>query len=186
MINLLPLEEKQKLFLKKKEKLTIIWGIVILVSLVCLTLILLSIKFYILAETDYQKNMLKQAEQENQTPDVASLTSTIKKYNVILAQLDSFYTKEIHFNQVLKIITDISKPKNLYLTSFSLSRDKTGAVQLIVAGISDTRENLLVFKKNIEQDQKIENPYFSPESWLNPTNANFSLTFKVNFNENQQ
>jgi hypothetical protein len=180
MINLLPPEEKQKLFLEKKKKLAIILGTVILVSLICLTLILLSIKFYILAETDEQRNMLKQAIQEKQTSDFINLSSIIQKYNGTLDQLDSFYKKEIYFSQTLEIITDVPSPKGLYLTNFSFSRDKSGVVQASVSGISNTREDLLLFKKNIEEDKKIKNPYFSPGSWINQKNVNFSLTFEIN------
>lgn len=179
MINLLPQEEKQALFQKKKEKLAIIWGIVVLVSLICLTLILLSIKFYMLAETDYQKIMLKQAEQKYKTPEFVNSNNIIKKYNVILAQLDSFYTKETYFNQALKTITDVQEPKGLYITKFSLIRDAKGVIQVSVSGISDTRENLLIFKKNVENAEEIKSPYFSPESWINPKDADFSLTFEI-------
>lgn len=177
MINLLPLEEKQKLLLVKKERLAIIWGIVVSVFLVCLILILLSIKFYILTETDYQENILQQTEREDQTPDFINLNSVIQKYNVSLAQADSFYKKEIYFSQALQIITGVPSPKGLYLTNFSLSRNETGMVQVSVSGVSDTRDNLLIFQKNIEDNQDIKNPYFSPESWISPKNVNFSLTF---------
>ena len=183
MINLLPLEEKQKLSLKNKEKLTIVLGIVVLVSLVCLTLILLSIKFYILAKTDYQKNILEQAEKKYQTPDFVSLNGVIKKYNTTLIQLDSFYKKEIYFNKVLNIITDVPTPKGLYLADFSLNRDKNGIVQVSVSGVSNTRENLLIFRKNVEAVREIKNPYFSPGSWASPKDISFSLTFEIDQNE---
>jgi len=186
MINLLPPIEKQKLLSEKKEKLAIIFGIVFLVSLICLTLILLSIKFYILAETDYQKNLLEQNKQINQTPDFMNSNSIIKKYNIILAQLGSFYKKEIYFNQALNIITSVPTPKDLYLTDFSLNRDKNGMVKVSVSGTSDKRDNLLIFKKDIEVNEKIKNPYFSAESWVSPKNVKFSLTFEINQNEKQK
>jgi len=186
MINLLPPEEKQKLFFEKKEKLAMILGIVVLVSLICLTLILFSIKFYILAETDYQKKILEQTKLVDQTPDFINLNSTIQKYNGILAQLNSFYKKEIYFSQALKIITGVPSPKGLYLTNFSLSRDSSGIIQVSASGVSDTRENLLVFKNNIEGSIEIKNSYFSPESWISPKNVNYSLTFEIYQNEKQQ
>ncbi|MCX6723258.1 MAG: hypothetical protein NT094_04335 [Candidatus Staskawiczbacteria bacterium] len=185
MINLLPLEEKQEILLERKKKLSIIFGIIILVFLICLTLILLSIKFYILAETDYQKNILKQIEKEYQTPDFINSNNTIKKYNGILTQLDSFYKKEIYFNQALDITTKIKSPENLYLTSFSLNRDKNGIIQVSVSGVSYTRDNLLIFKKSIEDDKEIKNPHFSTESWISPKDVKFSLTFEIDQNEKQ-
>lgn len=186
MINLLPAEEKQKLISEKKEKLAIIWGIVVLVALICLTLILFSIKFYILAETDNQRFILGQTEKVLKTPDFINFTATIKKYNTTLAQIDSFYKKEIYFSQALKIITDVPSPEGLNLTGFSLNRDEKGNIQAEISGTSDTRDNLLAFRKNIEQDLEIKNPVFSPESWISPKNVDFSLTLEIDQNEKQQ
>ncbi len=179
MINLLPLEEKQKLSLKNKEKLIVVLGIVFIVSLVCFILVLLSIKFYILARTDYQKNILEQAEKKYQTSEFTDLNNVVQKYNVTLAQINSFYKKEIYFNQALKIITDVPTPKGLYLTYFLLNKDKNGIIQVSVSGISNNRENLLIFRKNIEEVKEIKNSYFSPESWANPKDVSFSLTFEI-------
>jgi len=184
MINLLPPEEKQKLFLRKKEKLAAILGIVAVVFLICLILILSSIKFYVSAEVDYQKTALQQTKQENQTLDAVNLDNIIQKYNGVLTQLDSFYKKEIHFSRVLKNISDIPTPKDLRFTNFSLNRDPaSGTTHVMVAGVSGTRDELLFFKNNIGTDKQIINPYFSPESWISPKNANFSLTFEIHENE---
>lgn len=179
MINLLPVEEKQKLFSAKKGKLVLIFGIVILISLVCLALILSSIKFYILAETDYQKNMLARAEQANEGVEFTDANIKIQKYNSILQKLGSFYKEEIYFSGVLKIITGIQGPDELYLSNFSLSRDAGGKVKASVSGASNTRDDLLIYKKNIEDNKKIKNIYFSPESWISPENVNFSLMCEI-------
>ena len=186
MINLLPPEEKQKLFLEKKRKLAVILGIIALVFLACLTLVLLSIKFYILAETDYQKNILKQIQQENQITDLENYNNIIQKYNKILDQISSFYKEEIYFSQVLKDISDIPNPKGLRLTNFSLNRGQNRKIKVNVSGASSTRDDLILFKKNIEDDKKIKNPYFSPESWINPKNVNFSLSFEIYKDEEQK
>lgn len=186
MINLLPPAEKQKLFLKETEKIITIWGIVIAVFLVCLTLILLSIKFYILSETDYHKNILNQNIKNNQTAEFVSLSDTIKKYNTILSKLNFFYEKEIYLNQVINTITSIEKPTGIFLENYSFIREKDGSVQARVSGFSDTRENLLIFKKNIEENKYIKNPSFSTESWINPKNIEFLFTFKVEKIDNEK
>lgn len=189
MINLLPQEEKQKLLSDKKKKLTIILSIIVTVFLLCLMLILLSINFYLLAETDNQKNIFEQAKKENETPDFVNLNGIVKKYNSTLAQVDSFYKQEKYFSNVLEIISGVPAPKNLYLTNFSLNRQKDGKIKVDIAGKSDTRDDLLLFQKNIEANDEIKNPYFSPQSWISPKNVNFSLSFEIdkpNQNENQQ
>ena len=182
MINLLPPEEKGKLFLKKSEKLIAVLEITILVSLVCLILILSSIKLYIVAEANYQKNILEQAEKRYQTPSFQNFKIIIQKYNKTIFQLKDFYEQKIYFSQALKLISNIQRPEDLYLTELSLNKDEGKKIKVIAAGISDSRENLLLFKKNIEENQKIENSYFSPENWTNPKNINFNLTFEISNN----
>lgn len=186
MINLLPPEEKEKLFLKSREKLSTILGITALVFLICLILVLLSIKFYILADTDYQKTILQQTKQAYQTPEVTNLNNTIKKYNGILSQLNSFYGAELYFSRSLETITGVAAPDGLYLANFSLVRDEGGGIRVAVSGTSSTRDDLLIFKKNVEDNKSIASPYFSPESWINQQNTNFSLTFEFKGNEEQQ
>jgi Tfp pilus assembly protein PilN len=180
MINLLPSEDKKKLVLEEKKSLAKVWGLIVLVSLICLVLILLSIRFYILSETDYQKIILEQAQKEDLTMGLEKLNSDVQKYNGILEQLNSFYKKEVYYSQILEDINNILHPDGLYLTNFSLTRDKNAMIKISLSGYSNTRENLLVFKKNIEQDQKIKNPSFSPTSWVKPKDVDFSLTLEIN------
>lgn len=183
MINLLPPEEKEKLFLKKKEKLITIIGITIVVSLVCLILILSSIKSYIDAEATSQKIIFQQTEKKYQTPDSTNFKNIIQKYNKIVIQLKNFYNQKEYFNQSLKIVSGIQRPEGVYLTGLSLNRDENKKIKAIATGVSDSRENLLLFKKNIEENTKIKNSYFSPETWINPENINFSLTFEISNND---
>lgn len=178
MINLLPPQEKQKLILEKKRKVVVILGIIVIVSLVCLVFILTSIKFYILAETDAQKNILSEIIKRDQTSDIVSFNNIIKNYNKILSQVDSFYSKNKYFNKILKTITDIPKAQGLYITDLSLERDKNGLIKASISGVSNTRENLLNFKSNIQQNQDIKSFYFSPNSWINSKNAEFNLTIE--------
>jgi len=183
MINLLPIEEKRKILLRKKEKLALILGIVVLVALVCLILILLSIKFYILTETDSQKNSLAQVEKLKVSSDLMNFSNIINGYNLTLNQLSFFYEKEIYFSDVLDTILSIQKPDNLYLTAFSLDRLSTGTAKVDITGISDSRDDLLIFKKNIEDNKDIKNPSFSSGSWISPKNVKFSLTFEISKDE---
>ncbi|MCX6723773.1 MAG: hypothetical protein NT155_01200 [Candidatus Staskawiczbacteria bacterium] len=179
MINLLPPEEKRILLEKRKEKLAAIWGIVFLVSLICLALILISTKYYILAETDDQKNILTQTKKESQSLGFEDLNSVVKKYNVTLNQLSSFYEKEIYLSEGLKVIESIPTPRGVYLTDFSFNKEDDGDIEVSASGTSDTRDNLIIFKKNIEDDKKIKEPVFPAADWINSKNISFSVTFEV-------
>jgi len=180
MINLLPPEEKKMLFLKEKERLATVWSLIILVSLICLALILLSIKFYLLSDTDYQKTILEDIRKSQQLISSTDLNLVIKKYNSTLEKVDSFYKKEVYFSQILEDILAIPRSSGLYLTGFSLSRDQSSTIKINLSGYGDTREDLLIFKENIENNSKIKNPYFPATCWVEPKNVNFYLTFEIN------
>lgn len=184
MINLLPTEEKEKLSLINKERLITILGTTVLISLVCLILILSSIKFYIITEVNYQKIILEQTKKKYQTPNFLNFENIIQKYNKILIQLEDFYEQKLYFSDALKITSSIQRPDGLYLTDISLNRDENKRIEVTSSGISDSRENLLIFKKNIEEDEKIKNSYFSPENWINPKNINFNFSFEILSNGN--
>lgn len=186
MTNLLPPKEIEKLSLEQNKRLVIVLGSIVLIFLICLILVLSSINFYISGETNYQKYLLEQTEKQYQGTDFLDFKNVIQKYNKILIQLKVFYGEKIYFNDILKTISGIEKPEGLYLTDLSLNRGETNKIKVIVAGFSDTRENLLIFKKNIEREGKIKNPNFSSESWVNPKNINFYLTFEVSENGNQK
>lgn len=179
MINLLPPEEKAQLLAEKRKKLIVILGITIIIPLLCLILILLSIRFYILAEVNSQKIILEQAKKEYQTPEFLSFRDIIQKNNSMLAKIEPFYKKEAYFTEVLKIISGIKRPKNFYLTDLSIMKNKDQKIKATAFGVSQTRDDLLFFQKNIEQDSRIQNALFSPESWVNPENVRFNVTFEI-------
>jgi len=182
-MNLLPPKEKQILALNQTNKLITILGIVVLISLLYLILILLSIKLYVLSDVKIQQNILTLAQQENEKVNYENLNDSVKKYNSLLSQLDEYYKKELYFSKVLSTTTEIPKPSGLFLNNYSLSRNPAGAIDVAVTGTSDTRDNLILFRKSIEENINIKNPVFSPESWINSTKVDFSLTFSIKKND---
>jgi hypothetical protein len=185
MINLLPSKEKYMLELDRTKSLVIILCSIVLVSLICLVLILLSVKFSVLSEVSYQKSVLEQASQQYRFADSEKLKESIKKYNEIMPEVLSFYQKEVYFSEAVAVISEISRPEGVYFASASLDGQKyEGEIEVNISGVSSTRDNLILFKKNIESQNGIRNVSFSSESWINPTNIKFKLTFVIAKNGN--
>lgn len=186
MINLLSLKEKSELLLKNKTKLVIILGLVFVTFLVCLSLILNSIKFYIMKECADQSFFVKDSEIKYNSGNLSEIKSTIEKYNAILSSVNSFYKGEIFFTDILRSISKMKIPKGVYFTNINLvEKNKKDQVIVSISGISDSRENLFSLKENIKSDKWIIDPYFPPESWITPENISFSLQFKVRY-ENKE
>ena len=179
MINLLPPEEKQKLHFQKQVKMLVVLGIVAIVPLICFALMLLSIQFYLLGELSGQKITLQEAQQVYQTPDFLHFKGIIQKNNGSLVKLDSFYKQEVYMSHVFKTIFDVARPQNFYLNDITLVKGDHLPVKVNALGFSGSREDLLVFQKNLKENPNIANIIFSPESWVSPFNVDFNLSFEV-------
>jgi Tfp pilus assembly protein PilN len=177
MINLLPQNQKNELFLKKTSRLIMVLGITFLIFLVCLVLILFSLKFYILIDVFIQK------EQETSQKDFSELNKIkkeIEDYNAKIYNFKSFYDKQIYFSKMLESIFKIDIPKGVYIIYLS-SEKKGDKIESTIYGYSDLRENLILFKNNIEKEKNIINPYFSPDSWTKVDKINFYLSFQYEY-----
>jgi len=188
MINLLPPKEKEALISEKNKNVVMVLGNVVMISLVCLAMVLFSLRFYILGEASSQSAILENIKNEHQTPDFLLYNQVAKKYNGLLIKLDNFYKKEAYFNEAIKIISEIKTVKGIFLTSINMDRGKdSSTIRVAISGISDNRDSLLVFKDNIEKasfgngenGRKIENIYFPPDNWIKPKNVNFYLAFDI-------
>jgi len=179
MINLLPPQEKEELKQEESFKLVLILGILILIFLICLSLILFSIGISIGGQLAIEKALLSQKETE--ISHLRDLEKEIKNLNLTFSKLDSFYQKNPNFVKILEITSKTLLP-GTYLTSFNfnpLAKDKKYLGEVILNGYSPTREILLEFKKNLEQEELFQEVYFPPANWVEPTDINFTVNFKI-------
>ncbi len=176
MINLLPPKEKEELVLEIKKNLAITLGGIFLVFLICLILVLMSIRFYILGEIASRSIILNQSEKIYQTPDFILYKTAVQNYNKDFEQILNFYKNQTFFSSALEVVSEIPRPRGLYFTGLSVKRNKD-KLSASVSGFAKSREDLLNFKSSIEKAKQISNVYFLPQSWIKPTNINFSLTF---------
>jgi Tfp pilus assembly protein PilN len=174
MINLLPQKEKDGLLLIRIKNLALIFGGIVIIFLICLILVMLSIKFYILTEVDSQKFLLQATQEKYNTPEITSLKSVIGKYSASLPTVAAFYKNEKYLSDILTLISEIQKPAGVYFTNISINIQN----KVSISGVSNTRENLIAFQKNLESQAKIKNVSFSANSWINPVNNNFIVTLE--------
>ncbi len=187
MINLLPSQQKEEILQEEKKRLISILGILILIFLICLALILFSIKIFISSQVGIQKTILNQREKELEVSRIQSLEEEIKTNNAILLKLNSFYQKQINLLEVLEKIV-ITLPSEIYLTnlSFNKTQDEESFSQISLSGSAPTREILLEFKQNLESEEIFKEPSFPPSTWVEPTDINFSVNFIVSKNDSKK
>ena len=180
MINLLPPKEKEEILQENNMSLVIVLGNIFVICLVCLALILFSLKFYILARVSSEEFFLNDAEKQYKTPDFLQTKQIVQKYNETLIKIDNFYKKEVHLYDTLKTILEIQRPNGLLFTRITIDRKKEdNAFKVSLNGVSDTRDNLLIFKDNIENNKVIGNLNFPASNWVRSKDISFSLSFET-------
>lgn len=180
MINLLPPEEKKFLLKEQQKRLLIVLSIEIAVFLVCLLLVLLAIQFYISGEVSYQSFFLQQVQIGNKSSDFSDSKKIILKYNKELVLIDAFYKEQKSMNSALDILLEVQRPDGLYFNNLSLqSEQQADKIKVNIAGLSNTRDNLLILKNNIDEEKRIKNVSFSPGSWVNQKNINFDVALDI-------
>ena len=175
MINLLPPEQKGELRQEEKLKLVLILGIIVLAFLISFTLILFSIKTSFSADLEIQKIYFEQREKELESPEIRELEGKIKNYNLTLSKLETFYQGQPDLTSILEEISQ-TLPQGTYLTSLNFNPQ---IPQFTLTGFSPNREKLLQFKENLEKTEDLKEIYFPPANWLQVTDINFSINFKI-------
>jgi len=173
MKNLLPLQQKEEFLQEKNWKLILILEILVLIFLICLALILFSVKIFISGQLEAQKILLLQEEKKFEESQIQNLEEKITISNQALLKLNSFYQSQTNLTEILEKISE-TLPVSIYLTTLNFN-----PAQISLSGFSPTREILLEFKKNLEQEELFEKIYFPPSNWVKPTDIDFSVNFKI-------
>jgi len=179
MINLLPPTEKQKLSREKTKKIVIILGALILVFLICLILILISIEIYIQSQVSYQKILYESKEKQFKDSQAQEIQKEISEYNQNLLEIKSFYQKQANLVEILEKITQ-TLPEGVCLNSFSYQK-----ARISISGYAPTRDILFEFKENLEQGDDFKEVFFPSSNWVKAIDIDFSLSFTINY-ENEQ
>lgn len=181
MINLLPPEEKNILFRKRTEKLVAVLSFVVLIPMLCLIILLIAVKFYVLSEVAHQTEIIQEKKNRHLGSDSAALSEAISDYNNLLSRTENFYKDRLYVSQALKTILDANRPEGVYFKRISAKREGSGKMSVEISGDSRDRDSLLLFKKNIEGQSAISDVSLSPSSLVKQRDVNFTINFKVSY-----
>lgn len=180
MINLLPSEEIKEMAAERLKKLIVVFGLSFLIVSLSFLLSLLSVRFYIVGEVQSQKSDLAAEEKERMPDDFLFVKSSIEAWNKKLAAVDAFYKKSAPLSEAFGIVLSLPRTNGIRFTNISAKRikEKKGT-EVIVSGISESRDDLLVFKKVAERDARITSVDFSMGSWVRSQDLNFQAVFEI-------
>jgi Tfp pilus assembly protein PilN len=175
MINLLPNHQKEELREEEKFKIVLILGIILFSFFLSLSLSLFALKAIADSKVESQKILAEAKEKNWNSQPGKDLEKKIQDYNLTLTQLKSFYQKEINLTEILEKIYSLL-PSGVYLNLFNFDRQQN---LISLSGFSPTRDHLLKFKENLENQKEFGEIYFPPSNWVQPNDINFSVNFKI-------
>lgn len=177
MINLLPPEEKKGILIKKKLKLVLIFELGILLFLISALLIVFSIAIYLNGEINSEKIAVSQKEEDIDLTTIADFQKKIEALNEKIKNVESFYNEQVYLTPVLEKVFE-KLPSQSYLNNFSFTKSSE-TLKINLSGFIPTRDDLLAFKRNIENDKDFKNISFPPGNWVSQTDIEFFLSFEL-------
>jgi len=179
-MNLLPPQYKKEILQEENWQIILILGINILAVFICFSLILYATSIFISGETEARKIIYQQREREFETPQTQLLRKNLVSFNETLSKLDSFYQERFKSVEILQEISE-TVPSGIYLTNLSANLKVAGEkeVEYVLAGFAGRRDDLLLFKENLEKKEIFEEIDFPAACWLKSADINFTVNFKT-------
>ncbi len=189
MINLLPEKEKRVLSIEQIWRKVFLCLVFSLVFLAFLILILFFLRTYIYSEASSLKDIVLEKEAELGASEFQGFKKTIEGANQNFSRTKKFWQDQIFITPVFEKLSALTQ-ETIYFTSFSFKKifqeKKTDGrkeeifAEIYISGWAQNRESLFLFKNNLEREGSFQEVNFSLESWVRPTNVNFSLSLRFN------
>ncbi len=176
MINLLPPQEMAHNRSERNKKLLLVLGNTVFISLIALVLVLLSVRFYILQEALDQETQVAQARADHDAAQQAFTKEALERYNARFTTMANFYATQTKMHAVLQEVVSIPRPEGLRLSSITIDRNATNGLNIVLSGVSPTRDSLLAYKDTLGQARGVVSVSFPAESWIQKENLVFTAT----------
>ncbi len=191
MINLLPEDEKNKIYRIKKYKKVFTVMIFAIFSFLVFIFFSYFFRYFLFKQIEkINLSILRKEEAIIRNREI-KLHQVAAKINKNLVNIESFWQDQFYYAPIFVKISNIL-PKGVFVTSIFMQRkekNKKNAEGKIIGkdifsdvyiyGWAESRKKLFNFKKNLEKEKWVSNVYFSPSSWVKPKNVDFSLNFEA-------
>lgn len=173
-LNLVSDELKREIKLRHIYKLIRKIGYVLIFITVIIAVVLTA------AKTTLKKNYLKIVEQTSLV-NVAnqSYSSKVKEINSRVNTISETQKDYIYWTNLLKYLSE-KTPDKITLSFMKINKDLS---ILKMGGEAKTREDLIVFKQNLENSKVFSDINLPLENMLTKENIVFEISIKINFKE---
>ncbi len=173
-INLLPDNQKKILRLIIIQKKIALIVVFITASFLIFIAGLFYLENYLNKKIDNLRPMVLIQEQKVRESRFEGLKEEVASINNQLKLASTTWRNQFSFVSFLEDISQLI-PEAIYFKTLSFDGSR-----LAITGFVNSRENLFELKQNLESDSRINNLYFTPSSWVNQKDFEFSLTAQIN------
>jgi len=185
-INLLPETEKKEIKTEKTYRQTAILLGLVLISLLFFISILIFLNLYLTKRVNSFREIVLEKEKELRASQVLESKNKVTTFNQNLSKVQKFWQEEFSIIPLIEKFNPLIPSGSIYLTNFSYrkrileneKKEKKIFAEIYISGWAATREDLFSFKKELEKEKEFKEVYFTPASWVKPTNTDFSLSLK--------
>lgn len=179
MINLLPPSEKKEIETDRRATLWLIFESALGLFLLSFCLALWASQSFLEGEIGYQKTLLAEKQKEISSDQVRKLFRQAGDWNKELNQVENFFQSQVKIGPILEKINQ-ALPPGSYLTGFSVSGESPAPpLKISLAGFCPKREQLLDFRKKLEEDPRFGKVDFPASNWVSPSDIDFSVTLEI-------
>lgn len=175
MINLIPQKEKKELELELIFQKLFSLLLFTFFGFCFLILILAALRVLIINQTGAVEDLVRAKQTELSASDFQEFQETIKETNQYIAQVRNFWQSQFLIAPLLENLSFL-KPNSIYFNNLSFTKTYP-TNQVSISGFAQTRGALFYFKQNLETESSFDGVYFTPTSWVKPTDVDFSLSF---------
>lgn len=157
--------------------------LLVLVFFLFLISLLLIFQFYFNNQVAKEEALLAvKGENLKSFPGFPDFKEAIRETNQELVKVSNFYQGQFLFLPLLEKLSLIT-PETIYFRRLTIQRpfsETDGcAASVIITGYVQSREDLFLFQKSLREVDGFGNVEVSLQSWMEPSDVDFYLTFEI-------
>ena len=175
MFNVLPDNLKAKIKTLYRGRLLVV--IFIFIFFIQLAFLIFLLPSWVISEAKENEIILQTEEINNLAPELSSFSSLISSTNVKLGILNSALQYPVLIPLINTVVS--SKTRAVLLNQFTYSLTGTSTATLAIRGISNTREALVSFAKNLQNTKKFKTVDLPISNLAKDKDLDFSINLVI-------
>jgi Tfp pilus assembly protein PilN len=175
MINLLPPDEREKVYSELFRRQISVFGMFLALIFFGSAVFILNTYVFLKIQSRELKHSLSLEEIKSETKEVKVLEDEIENLNVKLLSYEKFKTEKVFVLDVFSKIEDMI-PSGVHLNSLTFDEN---ANKIILSGISESRDDVIEMENRIKNSGFFENLESPLSNFLDKSGSKFTFTFYI-------